>query len=100
MVASTSNLPTEDVSEFGRTVEDAERLLRRATRCFVFFKTGLATAETAMWEIPKRVVREELKRRSATDPMPCELAPSVADGYWLSFGLMVAIQAASPGPRI
>jgi hypothetical protein len=84
-------------TEFGRTVEDAERLLRRATRCFLFFKTGRAVLDTGMWEIPKSTVRAELKRRSADEPMPCELIPNVLGGWSLYFSSFGAIEHAAGG---
>lgn len=82
-------------SEFGATVEDAERLLRKASRCFVFLKTGLATTDSAMWEVSQSRVRAELKRCTAGTAMPCELMPNVLGGWSLYFSGMNAIEHAA-----
>lgn len=75
-VQSTTATPApeaEPASEFGATVQDAQRLLRRAARCYVFFHVSSKTYGTGIIEIPKRAIATQLKRMDALAPFPVEL---------------------------
>jgi hypothetical protein len=80
-------------SEFAATVEQAERLLRKARGCYVSFLVGSDSWCTDLVEVPKAKIRAELKSRNPTRPFPCELKPT---GY-LWIGNIDAIEAASRG---
>lgn len=84
----------EPASEFGATVQDAQRLLRRAKYCYVFVRVGSNIGETELLDVPKRVIAAELKRRPASNRFPCELYSSPAGGWNLMFGTFTAIEAA------
>lgn len=91
---STSKSPNDGVSfssEYGITVADAEKLLRRADTCFVLFATAERASASEMFEIPKRIVRTELKRRSGAALLPCELVNSKT----LMFGGVAALAFAA-----
>lgn len=85
---------TEPASEFGATVQDAQRLLRRAKYCYVFVRVGSNLGEVELLDVPKRVIAAELKRRPALKRFPCELYSSPGGGWNLMFGTFTAIEAA------
>lgn len=85
-----------DRSEFGVTVADAERLLRRAKYCYVFVRVGMNLGEVELIDVPKRVIKAELKRRDGSKIFPCELYPRAGgDGFNLMIGHSTAIEAAA-----
>lgn len=95
--------------EFGVTLADAGRLLKKAKHCWVMFKVG-NLEKTAIFSIPKSVVLRELKlyQGGKKTIRPSELDHSVSDGPILIFGSQDAInyaevtlasQSASPPRR-
>lgn len=99
--AALTAAPVEPQSEFGATVADAERLLRRAKYCYVFVRVGMHIGETELISVPKSAIKAELKRRNGSKPFPCELYPhAIGDGgFDMMIGHSTAIEKATEARR-
>jgi hypothetical protein len=90
---------TEPASEFGATVADAQRLLRRAKYVYVFFRVGPQIWETELVDVPKAVIARKLKRTDALKPFPCELSGGSSGDAVLLIGASAAIEKAAEARR-
>jgi hypothetical protein len=82
-------------SEYGRTIADARRLLRKAKYCTVFFNVSETSAERrAILRLSKKSVLEQLSKYPAEKVWPCELSFHAYDGHSLSFGGYDAVSRA------
>lgn len=74
-------------SEFGVTLADAGKLLRKAKRVWIMFPVGPAERH-AIFEVPKSAVLKEIKlyQGGTKTFRPCELDLTTSDGPTLIFG--------------
>lgn len=81
--------------EFGITLADAGRLLKKAKHCWIMFKVGNAE-KTGIFAIPKSAVLREIKlyHGGKNTIRPTELDNEVSDGPILIFGSQTAIDHA------
>jgi hypothetical protein len=85
----------EQPSEFGVTLADAGRLLKKAKLCWIMFKVG-NLEKTAIFAIPKSSVLREIRlyQGGKNTIRPSELDCNVSDGPILIFGSQEAIDRA------
>lgn len=85
----------EQPSEFGVTLADAGRLLKKAKRCWIIHKVG-SNEKTAIFAIPKSAVLAEIKFYHGGEKTirPSELDLSLSVGPTLIFGGQAAIDRA------
>lgn len=91
--------PIEPATEYGATVADAQRLLRRVKYCCVFFRVGPQPWENEVIHIPKSVVTRKLKYTDALKPFPCELWAGSGGELTLLISTSTAIEKAAEARR-
>lgn len=89
----------EPASEFGVTVKDAERLLRRAKFCHVFFRTGPDAGNSEVLSVSKSVMLRMLRTCCSANAMPCELYTGGTADPVIIFGGVASIEKAAEARR-
>lgn len=97
MVAPNSKTPeiVDVPSMFGTTVEDAERLLRKAKFCLLFVRTSRDGTAAQLFKISKKTALDNLRHMPANSSLPSELDFNDHRGAKLIFGGSGAIEKAA-----